>query len=174
MEILGMVLLVLFAGVTAIALLAAIHLLFPRPVENARQQVDGPLARPFLLGLVNILFFVLVGVELFSLADWIRVQALGFLGAVLVALALIALAGLAVLALNGLSALASLAGLRIGKAGTPFLGDLRGGLLLVLACATPFAGWYFFTPVLVCLGVGASIMAFFQARRAARAVKKTK
>jgi hypothetical protein len=40
--------------------------------------------------------------------------------------------------------------------------DLRGGLLLVLACLTPYIGWFVFTPFVLSLGLGASILALFQ------------
>ena len=40
--------------------------------------------------------------------------------------------------------------------------DLRGGLLLVLACMTPYIGWFIFAPALLCTAIGAGLLAFFQ------------
>jgi hypothetical protein len=174
MEILGLVLLVLLSGVTLIALLAAVNLILPGPVGKARQQMEAPLGRPFLLGLINLLFFGAVAVVFVWLAGLIRDQwqgAAAILAVVLSLLALILLLGIAVLTLNGLVALASLLGTRIGKVKSPFRSDLQGSLLLILACATPYLGWYLFTPVIACISLGASAQAFFQRKPKTTAAK---
>jgi hypothetical protein len=146
-------------------MLAAIHLLLPGPVEKARLKLEGPLGKVFLLGLVNLVFFGVIGVGLFWLAGLIRDNWSGlaaFLAVLLGLAALVILVTLAIFTLDGFVALASLLGSRIGPAKSPFWSDGRGGLLLVLACLTPYIGWYFFTPVVFCMGLGASILAFLQ------------
>ncbi len=175
MEMLGMILLVLFGGVTLIALLVTVSLLLPISVESARKKMESNLLRSFLIGLVNFIFalalLTLLGyiITLFrqtegnmttiNLGQIIGPGIFVVLG-VLVALTVI------LFALRGLSALASLLGERIGKAKNPFLGELRGGLLLVLACLTPYIGWDIFTPFVLCVGLGASVLALFQRKTA--------
>jgi hypothetical protein len=172
MEMLGLVLLVLFGGVALIALLAAVHLLLPDPVAKTRARLETGLGRAFLLGIVNLLFLGAVAFLLVWQAGLIRDNwsgAAAFLSVVLGLLALVIFLGLAVFAVNGLTALAALLGERIGKAKTPFQGDLRGGLLLVLACLTPYVGWFGFTPFVLSLGLGASILALLQKKAPAAA-----
>lgn len=165
MEMLGMVVLIVFGGVAVIALLAAIHLLLPGAVEKVQGKLDGSLGRAFLVGLVNVVFFGAAAVLLTWLATLIRDYWSGFaalLAGVLGLVVVVMAAGLAALALNGLSALAALLGERMGEAKTPFRGDLRGGLLLALACLTPYLGWFAFAPFALCLAVGGSVLALFQ------------
>ena len=165
MQTLGLTLLVLLGGVTLIALLAAIHLLLPDPVEKARLKLDAALGRSFLLGLVNLIFFSAIAAALVWLTQLTRGQSYGiapFVAAMLAILALVILVAVAVFALNGLVAMASLFGTRLGESKSPLTSDLRGGLLLLLACLTPYLGWYIFTPVVVCMGLGASVQVLFQ------------
>jgi hypothetical protein len=167
MEMFGLVLLVLLGGIALIALLAAIHLLVPGPVQGAGQALEGAIGRSFLLGLVNLLFFGALAAILFWLAGLIRDNWSGlaaFLSVFLALLALSLMVGLAVFSLNGLAALASLLGTRMGTAKKAFQSDLSGGLLLVLACLTPYVGWYIFTPFAVGVGLGATVQTFFQRR----------
>jgi hypothetical protein len=60
MEILGMTLLFLLCGVALIALFAALGLLIPVPVGRAQEKLEHSLGRSFLLGLVNMLFFLVI------------------------------------------------------------------------------------------------------------------
>ncbi|KAF0107426.1 MAG: hypothetical protein FD146_1904 [Anaerolineaceae bacterium] len=162
MEMFGLVLLILFGGVAFIALLAAVHLLLPGAVDKARQKLEVALGKSFLLGLVDLLFFGALVVVLFWLGQMIG----GVVAGIFAFLGLLLLLALGVFALNGLAALASLLGERIGEAKSPFRRDLRGGLLLSLAGLTPYIGWYLFTPVVLCMALGASILALFQRKTA--------
>jgi amino acid permease len=146
-------------------LLAAIRLLLPAPVEKARLKLDIALGKSFLLGLVNMMFFSAIAALLVWLTQLTRSQSFGiapFLAAVMAVLALAILVTTVVFALNGVVAMASLFGSRLDKTKSPFMSDLYGGLLLVLACLTPYIGWYLFTPVVISMGLGASILALFQ------------
>jgi hypothetical protein len=161
MQFLNLILIILFGGAAMLALLAAVHLLLPRPVENARAILEGRMGRVFLLGLVNLIFFGAVIIVLVWLANLIRNNWSGLAG-ILGLIALVILLALGVFALNGLAGLTTLLGTRIGPAKSPMWSDLRGGLLLVLACLTPYIGWFVFTPFVLSLGLGASILALFR------------
>ena len=167
MQFLGLILLVLFGGVALLALLNAIHLLLPGPVDSARLKLETTLGKSFLLGLVNILFFLVIAAILIWLTQLIRNQSHGIISILAVITATLALAILVtitVFALNGVVALASLFGTRFSETSSPFKRDLFGGILLILACLTPYLGWYIFTPIVICMGLGASVLALFQGK----------
>ncbi len=170
MELFGMVLLVLFGGVAFIALVGAVYLLLPAPVEKTRLRLESLLGRSFLLGLVNLVFFGAVAVLLVWLAGMIRDYWSGFSAFLAVLLGFVALLialALVVLAFNGLVALSALLGDRFGTARTEFWSLARGALLLVLACLTPYIGWFVFAPFVACLALGGSILALFQRKTSA-------
>ena len=72
MQFLNLILIILFGGAAMLALLASVHLLLPRPVENTRAILEGRIGRVFLLGLVNLIFFGAVIIVLVWLANLIR------------------------------------------------------------------------------------------------------
>ena len=149
---------VLISGVALISLLGAVAILFPRPVEKARDILAASFGRSFVLGLVNFLFFG----ALVALLARFGQEARGALAAILLLLALLLALALTTLTLFGLSALTSLAGERIGEGTTSFRRHLRGSLLLVLAGLTPYIGWFAFTPLVLITGLGAGIQAWFR------------
>ncbi len=175
MEMLGMILLVLFGGITLIALLVTVSLLLPASVESARKKIESNLLRSFLIGLVNLIFYLalltLLGyiISLFGqpYGNTTMIDTSQIIGpGIFIVLGILISLTVILFALRGLSALTSLLGERIGKAKNPFVSDLHGGLLLVLACLTPYIGWYIFTPFVLCLGLGASVLAISQRKTA--------
>ena len=68
--------------------------------------------------------------------------------------------------------MARLTGKRWNISASPLGQDLRGGLLLVLACLVPYVGWYIFTPALLCTAMGAGLLTFFQPRSKTPAVEE--
>lgn len=157
-QIFNIILVVLLSGIALIALLASVAVLFPRPVETARDILTASFGRSFLLGLVNFLFFG----ALVALLARLGQQASGLLAAILVLLAIVLALALTTLMLLGLSALTSLAGERIGEGNTSFRRHLRGSLLLVLAGLTPYIGWFAFAPIMLITSLGAGIQAWFR------------
>jgi hypothetical protein len=167
MQIIG-ILFVLASGAALIALLYALSLLMPGPVEKARFMLDHSLGKCFLLGLVNILFAGAIVFLLLRGAQMIRDQGSGgaaVLSGLLVILAFLIVLAAALLALNGLVSIASLFGMRMSKSKGLIQKVLWGSLLLVLASLTPYVGWFIFAPAMICLGVGATILTLAQPRR---------
>jgi hypothetical protein len=157
MEILGIILLVPVGGVTIIALFGAVSLLLPKAVEKTRANLENTPGRSLMLGIVNFIFFAVLGTLFF----WIAEQNNGgLIGGISIFLAGIILIGVAIFALLGLSAFAKLLGERIGNAKTPFASHLRGGALLLLAALAPYIGWFLFLPLILWAGFGAAISAF--------------
>jgi len=156
---------ILASGLALVAMLIAISLLVPGPVERTRALLEGALGKSFLLGLINLLFSGVLAFLLVHGAQTIRGQAWGgaaFLSGLLTVLAFLIVLGVAILALNGLAALAALFGNRMIPSRPPLQAELWGGVLLVLASLTPYIGWFVFTPAMLCMGVGATIFSLIQ------------
>ena len=153
MEILGLILLVTFCGITLLASLEATLRLFPEHVERARQHLEYSLGRSLLLGLVNFIFLAVI-VLLFV---WLGEQLGEVLSGVFSVLALLILVGLTLLLIFGLCALSNLVGGRMGEAKSPLVAHRYGGLLLVLSGLAPFVGWFVFTPLILWTSLGASV-----------------
>jgi len=178
MQILGLILLVLLGGVTVIALLVTVNLMVPMAVENARKKIEINLFRSFLIGLVNLVFALALLFLLGFLATLFKktggnmttIDLAQIVGpGIFVVLGVLVTLTVLLFSLRGLSALTNLLGSRIGPAKSPFWSDARGGLLLVLACLTPYVGWFVFTPFVICVSLGASILALFQKKPKAAA-----
>ena len=159
MEILGLILLVVFSTITLLATLEVITLLFPAPIKRIRNTQNASLGRSFLLGLVNLVFFATIVLLLI----WLTEQQIGpVLSGLAVVVALLILIGLLTLLLTGLSALAGLIGKRMDDSSSIIPAQRRGGLLLVLVGLAPFIGWFFFTPLIFSLCIGASLQTLLQ------------
>ena len=161
MEILGLIVLVTFCGITLLASLEATLQLFPDAVEQARQHLENSLSRSLLLGLVNFIFFAVV-VMLFV---WLGEQLGNVLGGVFGVLVLLILVALILLLILGLCALSNLVGGRMGEAKSPLVAHRYGGLLLILSGLAPFVGWFIFTPLILWTSLGASIQTIFRRNR---------
>ena len=159
MEVIAMILFALFGGITLITLLAALGLILPGATSRTKTILEASLGRAFIVGLVNLAFFLILFLLLVSAGEWVGG---GVLGSILGVLGILIVLTLAVFALAGLAGMARLVGERIGEAKSAFRGDLRGGLVLVLAGLTPFVGWYLFTPFVLASSLGASILAIFR------------
>jgi hypothetical protein len=171
MEMFGLVLIILFSGITLTAMLVTVNLLVPVTVEAARKKIEAGLARSFLVGLVNLIFtlalLLLLGfiISLFKQSNsngttnnlgQIFVPGIFMVLGVLVALTAF------LFILRGLSALTSLLGARIGTAKSPFWSEVNGSLLLTIACLPPYIGWFVFTPFILCISLSGSVQTLFQ------------
>lgn len=159
-NILDLLLLVLFGGAGLISIFAIISLLLPTSIERTRATLEYSLGRSLLLGLINFLFAVALSALLALPA-----QSGGIIGGIFIFL--IGLVALAVIAftLLGLVAATSLLGNRIGAAKSPITTHIRGGILLVLACLTPYFGWFVFTPLVLWTAFGATLRTFLPKRK---------
>lgn len=156
-NIFGLLLVILFGGAGLISIFTIIRLLLPLPVERTRATLENSLGRSLLLGFVNFLF---AGI-LVALLMW-PTRIGGVVAGIFVFLA--GLVGLAVaaLVLLGLVAATSLLGSRMGEAKSPVTAQLRGGVLLLLACLTPYLGWFVFAPLAVWTALGSGIQSILR------------
>ena len=162
-NIFGLLLVILFGGAGLISIFAIVNLLLPISVERTRTSLETNMGRSLLLGIVNSLF----AGALFALCFWLAQRMGGLVAGVFIFLG--GLIGLAVTlsTLLGLVAATSLLGTRIGETKSPVTTHLRGGVMLLLACLTPYFGWFVFTPLVVWTAFGASIQALFRRKSAA-------
>lgn len=154
-QIIELVLVVSFVCITSVALMAVLGALFPKWIRNGRQVADRMPGRSLLLGLVNLSFLAAVFVAFSGLAGSLS---LNFLY-------LPALGVLALGVVGGSFALvitAELVAERLFPGRSALDRTWRGGLAVVLACMTPFVGWFVLLPYMVMLGFGAFIIGFFQ------------
>ena len=155
-----LILLILLGGAGLISIFTIINLLLPTFVEQTRSILETSPGRSLLLGLVNFIFAV-VAISLLlwatrvgSIVAGISVFFAGLVG--------LAFTGLLLL---GLVSAASLLGIRTGETKSVVGTYLRGGGILLLACLTPFLGWFVFTPLVVWTTLGAAIQTILHRQR---------
>lgn len=155
------ILYLLLAGLTIIALLGTVDLFLPKPVTRARQKLEASPRRCFLVGIINVVFWCVVLVLWF---EWTQYNGGPDIMAYLIgsALVVLLLIGIIIPGVPGLVGLAGLTGARWNGSASPLGQDLRGGLVLVLACLTPYIGWFILTPALLSTAIGAGLLTFFQ------------
>jgi len=151
----------LLGGITFIALLGTIDLFLPEPVARARQKLEAAPLRSFLVGFINLLSWFVILILWFVWTQYkggpdVFVYLIG------TALVILLLIGVIIPGIPGMVAMAGLTGSRWNASASPLGQDLRGGLLVVLACLTPYVGWFIFTPALLCTAIGAGLLTFFQ------------
>lgn len=155
------ILYILFGSINLIALLGSFGMFLPKPVERARQKLEAAPVRSFLVGMINVLFWFVILAFWFVWTQYnggpdIMIYVIGS------ALGILLVIGLIIPGIPGLVALARLTGARWNGSASPLGQELRGGLILVLACLTPYIGWFILTPALLSTAIGAGLLTFFQ------------
>ena len=151
-----LVIVLLTLGLVAYFLVAGA--LFPQRVAKTRSLINSAPARSFGVGLVNFVFFTVIALVLFSLAE----NAGPFIKGLLTIPALLITAFLLIMLSFGLTATAGLLGERIFPDLPAWKQSVWGTVCLGFACAMPFAGWFLLLPYAGFIGVGAFILGFFQ------------
>jgi hypothetical protein len=147
------------------ALFSALILLFPGPVGQARENFENRPWRSIFLGTLNFIGGGIIAILVIGLAvtlDLANGPGEAFLYIILGLIGIV----LAIPTLIGLSAVIIVIGERLGKARTPFLTYLRGGGLLLLACITPFVGWFVFTPLVIWTSIGSVVAILVKPKKA--------
>jgi hypothetical protein len=121
-------------------------------------------ARALGIGFVNFVFFAVIALVLFSVAE----NTGPFLKGVLTIPALIILAFLAIALSLGLAGMSNLIGERIFPDLPAWKQMLWATVCLALACALPIVGWFLLLPYVGLVGIGAVILGFLQGRTASK------
>jgi len=134
------------------------NVLFPARVSKAQSILTLNASRAFWIGLVNVLFLVPIALLLFSLSD----VTTGPLKTVIMIPALFVLAVLLGLSSFGLLSMVNQVGEKLIPEQNLLKRTFWGTLLISLASALPFVGWFLMLPYALILGAGAVILSFFQ------------
>jgi hypothetical protein len=137
-----------------VAFFAVIRALFPNRVARTEAAIDAVPGRSFTVGLVNLVFFGAVMLVLFSLAERFHGGGLRLLGVIF-------LAALSIGVSFGLAGVVQIIGARIKDQAEGLVRTAWGSVLLALACALPFVGWFGLLPFAASLGLGGFILSFF-------------
>lgn len=135
-----------------VALFAALMLLLPEPIRQARINLEDRPWRSILLGALNFAGAGIIVTLLINLANnnW------QWQSAVMPFILFVTIV-IAIPAVIGLCAMVILIGTRLGETRSPLWTYLRGGGLLLLACLFPFVGWFVFTPLVVWASIGSVV-----------------
>ncbi len=150
METFSLLLIAMLSGAALIALFLCLDIFFPQRIARTLQVAETSQGRSFLLGLVNFLFFGAIAVALIALGENYGIR---FIAIPAVVIAIILAAGLTL----GLAAVAQLVGGRLFPERTHLQRNAWGGGVLILACLTPYVGWFGLFPFAALLGLGALI-----------------
>ncbi len=157
-DILRLFLGVVLLTITLTAYFLTIGVLFSNRVTKTQRIVNQTPWRSLGVGFINTLFFGVIAVVFFSIAG----TSSGLVSGVLNIPALIITGFLILLLTFGLSGIVNELGVRLFPDYAVWKQTIFGSVILTFACALPFVGWFLLLPYIACLGVGATILGFFQ------------
>ncbi len=155
-----LILILMVAGLAAYFLV--VNALFAVRVARTKSIAQSTVTRSFGIGFVNFVFFAVIALVLFSIAE----TAGPVLRGILTIPGLLILALLAIGLSLGLAGIAALIGERIFPDLSAWKQTLWGTVCLSLACALPFVGWFLLLPYVGFVGIGAVILGFLQRENA--------
>ena len=151
-----LIVILLIAGFAAYFLV--VNALFAPRVARTRSIAQSMPGRSFGIGLVNFIFFAVIALVLFSVAE----NTGPFIRGILTIPAMIILVFLAIALSLGLAGMSNLIGERIFPDLPAWKQTLWGTVCLVLACAMPFVGWFLLFPYTGFVSIGAVILGYFR------------
>jgi hypothetical protein len=157
-DILRLFFIVILLTIGLAAYFLVIGALFASRVNRAQRVIDQMPGRAIGVGLVNFLFFGVIAMILFSVAE----NANGAIKVILTLPALLITTLLIILLSFGLAGMVNVVGERILPEHSSLKRSVWGSVLLTFACALPFVGWFMLFPYAGLLGFGAVILGFFQ------------
>lgn len=151
-------LIIIILAIALTAYFLVLNVLFPTKLAKSKRVLAQLPGRSFWIGLINLIFFALIAIMLFSLAG----KNNGLLGTILSVPALL-IAGALLAALSfGWSAMVNQVSERLFPEFSLWKKVALGTFLLSFGGALPFAGWFLLLPYTGCSGLGAVILGFFQ------------
>ncbi len=132
--------------------------LFPNRAAKTQRVLTTMPGRSFGVGLINFLFFGLIALVLFSIAE----NAGSVVKTILMIPALVILAALAIALSFGLAGMVNQLGERIFPDHLVWKRTAWGTVVLSLACLLPAIGWFLLFPYAGAVGIGAFILGLFQ------------
>jgi len=157
-DILRPLLIIIFLTISLAAYFLVINTLFTSRVEKAQHIIGQMPWRAFGVGLVNFLFFGVIAIALFAIAE----NAGGLIRGILTIPALLITVMLAALLSIGLAGMVNIFSEKIFPDINNWKRNIWGSAILCFACALPFMGWFLLFPYLGLMSVGAVILGLFQ------------
>jgi len=157
-DIFRLLLIITLLTISLAAYFIVIGALFANRVTKTQRVIHQMTGRSFLVGLVNFLFFGVIAIVLFSVAD----STAGLVKTILTIPALLITALLTVTLSFGLAGMVNMVGERILPEHSSLKKSAWGTVILTFACALPFVGWFLLLPYVGLVGFGAVILGFFQ------------
>jgi hypothetical protein len=135
-----------------------IGVFFPNRIAKTQHAAAQLPWRSLGLGFVNLFFFGSIGIALLSVGG----NAGGVIQGILFVPAFLIQGVLAVLLSLGLTGIVNDLGARLFADAPAWKQTVWGSVTLTFACGLPFIGWFLLLPGVICLGIGATILGFFQ------------
>ncbi len=157
-DILRLFFIIILLTIGLAAYFLVIGALFANRVIRAQRVINQMPARAIGVGLVNFLFFGVIAMILFSVAE----NTNGAIKVILTSPALLITVLLAITLSLGLAGMVNVLGERILPEHSSLKKSVWGSVLLTFACALPFVGWFLLLPYTALLGFGAVILGLFQ------------
>lgn len=155
------ILLGLIVFICVLALFIVLQVLFKPWVEEAKQNARESAGRSLAIGFVNALLITAL-----SLGFWALGENTG--GGVFSLVGLLLVSALVIAMVFGLTAMVALVAERVLPEAQGWRQVAGGGGLVVLACLTPYVGWFGLFPYLVFRGLGGLIQSLARAWRERR------
>jgi hypothetical protein len=160
-QILSLALAVPLVGATLVALFAVMGVLFRTWVERTHELAETQARRSLLVGLVNVVSLTALTLALAMIGQNADLGILSVINILLLAAAAVAI-------VFGLAGMVRLVGAHLIPAAAQTRQAVWGGVALVLACLTPYVGWFLLFPYVAMRGLGAFVLVI-ASRRSARA-----
>jgi len=160
-DIVRLMLAVILLTIGLVAYFLVVNALFPQRIAKTKSMIHSMPARSFGIGVVNFVFFAVIALVLFSVAE----NAGPFIRGILTIPAVVILAALTIVLSMGLTGMSNLIGERIFPDSSAWKQTLWATVSLSLACALPWVGWFLLFPYVGFAGIGAVILGYFQRER---------
>lgn len=157
MKVLGFAAFVILLAIGLGGFFLTLRALFSSRAAKAQSAIQLMSGRALLIGAVNLLFFGVIALVLFSIGN----NMTGVIKAIPLLPALFLTAIITVGLAFGLTGMAQLVGERIFPDLAAWKQTLWGTVALAFACAVPVAGWFLLLPYAALTGFGAFILSFF-------------
>lgn len=149
-------------GATLVALFAVMGVLFRTWVERIHELAETQARRSLLVGLVNIVTLTALTLALGRIGENADLGIVSVINILLLAAAALAV-------VFGLAGMVRLVGAQLIPTASQTRQAVWGGVALVLACLTPYVGWFLLFPYMAMRGLGAVVLVL-ASRRSVRAM----
>lgn len=160
-DILQALLTIISLAISFAAYFLIVGVFFSTRIAKTQRVISQTPRRAFGVGFINLLFFGAIALVLLMLTNgdnrvdnWVRI--------ILFFPTLAVLALIGIVLTFGFAGISNVIGERIFADEKPVKRNMLGVVVLCVACALPFAGWFLLLPYLAFTGFGAVILGFFQ------------